>query len=441
MLDFSLNSKNNENDEKYFSYLFNKIEFDHLKVKKDFYKLITKRDKSNKDEKESNDIINPIINRILLKLKLNKANKKTYSEFKILNNKIKSVSNKNIIKFILQNSSKKIDLKNENSNSPLPKFKRNAKKRKTQVYQKYLHILSGTLDKELYLEKEKNKEMENIKKLEEKKNLNKNIENKKKNKIDKLKIIDSIYLGKSVINNCVLRNKIIYDIKPLNQSNQKGKCCFQNEEKSNINENYDSYTSRNIFNSINHSNNGNNNLFRLNSSNDNIKNLKKQIIIEDSKQNEKIKLSKNNKNANKNKLKKLKEIVGEIPLNKLLSKDISEFTLPNMKTFYGKEYGSMIRGEKIKFLKTCYPVKFIKPILTQKGYIVKPDTISKKVINHKKKKKFSANHYNLDIMKKENINEIKRTKEEMKVIKRNIIHAFDWIEEQKKYLNFKTEII
>ena len=38
-------------------------------------------------------------------------------------------------------------------------------------------------------------------------------------------------------------------------------------------------------------------------------------------------------------------------------------------------------------------------------------------------------------MKKENINEIKRTKEEMKVIKRNIIHAFDWIEEQKKLLH------
>ena len=221
--------------------------------------------------------------------------------------------------------------------------------------------------------------------------MNKNIENKEKNKKNKLKIIDSIYLGNSVINNCILRNKIIYDIKPLNQSNQKGKCFFPNEEQSNINENYDTYTSRNNFNSINHTNHSNNNLLRLNS-NDNIINLKKEIIIKDRKQNEKIKLSNNRKNINKNKLKKLKEIGGEIPLNKLLAKDITEFTLPNMKTFYGKGNGDMIRGEKIKFLKTCYPVKFIKPILTQKGYILKPNFISQKVVNHKKKKKFSVNH-------------------------------------------------
>ena len=440
MLDLSLSSKNNENDEKYFNYLFNKIEFDHLKIKKDFYRLITKRDKSNKDEKESSDIINPIINRILLKCKLNKTNKKTYSEFKIIKNKMKSESNKDINKFNHHNNTKTLDLKNENSNSPLPKFKRNIKKRKTQVYQKYLEIISGTLDKELYLENEKNKEMEKIKELEEKDNLNKNRENKKKNKKNKLKIIDSLYLGKSVINNCILRNKIIYDIKPLNQSNQKGKCFFPNEEQSNINENYDTYTSRNNFNSINHTNHRNNNLLRFNS-NDNIINLKKKIIIEDRKQNEKIKLSNNKKIIDKNKLKKLKEIGGEIPLNKLLAKDITEFTLPNMKTFYGKGNGDMIRGEKIKFLKTCYPVKFIKPILTQKGYILRPNIISQKVVNHKKKKKFSVNHYNLDIMKKENRDEIKRTKEEMKVIKRNMIHAFDWIEEQKKLLNFKTEII
>lgn len=433
MLDLSLNLKNNENDEKYFSYLFNKIEFDHLKVKKDFYRLSTRRDRSNREEKEINDIINPIIKRILLKLKLNKANKKRYSEFKMIENKIKSISNKDVIKLNLQHSTKKLDFKNENLNSPLPKFKRNTKKRQTQVYKKYLDILSGGLDKELFLENEKNKGKEEIKKLEVKKNSNKKIKNKK----NKLKIIDSIYLGNSIINNCILKNKIIYDIKPLNQSNQKGKCFFSNEEKSNINENYNTYTSRSNFNSINHTNYNNNNLLRFNSSKDNIKNLKKQIIIEDRKQNEKVKSSKNNKN----KFKKLKEIGGEIPLNIILSNDIPEYTLPNMKAFYGKEYGSMIRGEKIKFLKTCYPVKFIKPILTQKGYIVKPDTISKKVINNKKKKKFSVNHYKLDIMKTENINEIKRAKEEMKVIKRNIIHAFDWIEEQKKLLNFKTEII
>jgi len=433
MLDLSLNSKNNENDGKYFDYLFNKIEFDHLKVKKDFYRLNNKKDKSNRDEKENNKIINPIINRILLKCKLNKGNKKTYSDYKTIRNKIKSISNKEVIKFSLQNSSKKLDIKNENSNSPLPIFKRNIKKRQTQVYQKYLDILSGVLDKELYLENKKSKEIEKIKEINEKNNLNKNKE-KNKNEKNKLKIIDSIYFGNSVINNCILRNKIIYDIKPLNQSNQKGKCFFPSEEKFNINENFETYTSRNNFNSINNTTNyRNNNLLRFNS-NDNIKNLKKQIG--DRKQNEKKKLIHNNTN----KLKKYKKIGGEIPLNKLLSKDIINFTLPNMKAFYGKEYGGMIRGEQIKFLKTCYPVKFIKPILTQKGYIVKPNTISKKVVNQKKKKKFSVNHYNLDIMKKENINEIKKTKEEIKVIQRNIMHAFDWIEEQKKYLNFQTEI-
>ena len=100
----------------------------------------------------------------------------------------------------------------------------------------------------------------------------------------------------------------------------------------------------------------------------------------------------------------------------------------------------MIRGEKIKFLKTCYQVKFIKPILTQKGYILNPNQIYRKVVNKNKNKKYDNNNNNFDIIKKWNKNEIKKTKEKMKIIKRNIIQVFDWVDEEKeKLFDFKTD--
>ena len=110
-----------------------------------------------------------------------------------------------------------------------------------------------------------------------------------------------------------------------------------------------------------------------------------------------------------------------------------------MKTFYGRGSGDMIRGEKIKFIKTSYPVKFIKPLLTQKGYIVKSNKIKINSSNNKIRKK-NLFEINSNIFKKKSQNKIKNTKEELEIIKRNIFKEFNWFDEQKtKLFDFHNE--
>ena len=95
----------------------------------------------------------------------------------------------------------------------------------------------------------------------------------------------------------------------------------------------------------------------------------------------------------------------------------------------------MIRGEQIKFIKTCYPVKFIKPLLTQKGYIIKTkhlhtNSFDKKIIKRNPFNCFETNSYN----KKKTKTLIKNVNEELKDIKDKILKEFSWFDEQKTKL-------
>ena len=100
----------------------------------------------------------------------------------------------------------------------------------------------------------------------------------------------------------------------------------------------------------------------------------------------------------------------------------------------------MIREEKIKFIKTSYPVKFIKPLLTQKGYILKSNKIKINSSNNNKIKKKNLFEINTNIFKKKSENKIKNTEEELEVIKGNIFKEFNWFDEQKtKLFNCQNE--
>ena len=445
---FPLNIKPDENN-KYFNYIFNKVEFNYLKVKNNFYNFRKNKFYKNLYKKTNNNLylkFNSSINK--RKSESNKNSIKTYSfenikKQNIKLNKLKSSTfniNNNKSLNLNNNKSNNDDISNSYSTKNIPKI--NNSKKNTKSYQKYLKILSGSLDKELYNESND----KNINKESSKNNnlviLNNNTI-KKNQKKNKLNLIDTIYIGNSVINNCLLRNKVIYDIKPLNKSEQKGRCIFYNEDIKNKKKNNNNIffsAQKSINNSLNiseiNNNNRKNKNYKLNSIDSIINNKKKNFLYEvENKKEIKNKLL-NNKKINK--INRFKE--NQLPLNILLSKDIQQFSGPNLKTFYGRGGKDMIRGEKIKFLKTCYQVKFIKPILTQKGYILNPNQIYKKVVHKNKNKKYDINHYNLDIIKKLNKNEIKKTKEKMKIIKRNIIQVFDWVDEEKeKLFDFKTD--
>ena len=419
----TLNNESQESD-KYFKYLFNKVEFDKLKVHSNFYR------------KNINKINSFIINKKNSNSKSNLKTKKILKEKEEINQKITKIYPFN--SYNSPKTNKKLDEIQDSPieskkiifNKKLSQIRKNKKlktlNKPTKIQQKYLKILKGVLDNELYDEKIGNKTNEKVKTLiqRNRNNLNKKSQenNKEKNNIN---FIDSIQIGKYIINNCILRNKIIYDIKPLNKSEQKGKCFFHYEDNNNINSNI---TDRNtIINSIN-----NNSICETN-------------IINKEKTQKKEKDKNINKllnNIQDSKINKIKKIC-EIPLNSLLSKDISpNLKSLNLKTFYGRGSGDMMRGEKIKFIKTCYPVKFIKPLLTQKGYILKSHNLSSlsKEINQYKNKNNIYNNIVLRKFKRKNDIKIKSVKDELKIIKRNIFNAFKWFDEQKEHLfKFETE--
>lgn len=403
--DIVLNTELNDKDE-YFNFLFNKIDYDDFKIRNNFYKgNITK----------VNSYLSKINNQYLKKnIKLGKYNDES-TKIKIghLNklNSLKLNLKLNQLKNSPYLSSKKLNYKKTLTNDKSQKHKKLNKHTKTHL--KYIKILRGVLDKELYNEKfDKDKKRTNDKKNKTltQRNIN-NISEKKNIEKNKINIVDSIKYGKSFINNCILRNKLIYDIKPLNKSNQKGKCYFPIEDNNNY-----AMTDRNI----------------INVSND-IPIIANKLL---NRQNKKI----INKQKNNNIIKeynfcRIKEL-REIPLNSLLSKDIPQHLKgPNLKTFYGRGSGDMIRGEQIKFIKTCYPVKFIKPLLTQKGYIIKTkhlhtNSFDKKIIKRNPFNCFETNSYN----KKKTKTLIKNVNEELKDIKDKILKEFSWFDEQKTKL-------
>ena len=217
-------------------------------------------------------------------------------------------------------------------------------------------------------------------------------------------VINSLYIGKTFINNCKIRKKIIYDIKPLNKSEKKGRCIFPLKEIRNNTDNKDKIELNLIEN----------------------KPIMRNALTE-------------KKSINDYGFQKTKEIKKKIHLNDLLYKDISHNLKElKLKTFYSPGSGDTVRGEKIKFLKTCSPVNLIKPIMTQKGYIFKSSFVPKKLVKAYSSKKNNFNDY--DKVKKRNQHEIKDIENKLKSIRKNIIRTFKLAEERNLQLfKFKTE--
>ena len=300
------------------------------------------------------------------------------------------------------------------------------------------------------------------------KNVNEN--NKKiktiiKNKIlEKEKIVDRLYIGNRIFNNIKIENKLIYDIKPLNKTKEKGFVYFssssnlqpknsikKNEKRDlsdlliNVNSNTNVITLKNL------------KYFKNSYSQTNIDyntNNIKQNLNEDKKETEKedeyIKKQKNKfskyyalsepeliaiLNIDKDVVKKrnkkndihdtkksihrnfvqymnLTRLAKELSNNKKYKK--------NLKSFIDNEGGDFMRGEKMKFMKTCQKIKCIKPVLSQQSFKFVTIENSKKIVFPEKGKKFPVNHYKLDVLNNLTKNEIRETKEHLSNLKKNM---------------------
>ena len=299
-------------------------------------------------------------------------------------------------------------------------------------------------------------------------------ENRAKKDEEEEKIIDTLYIGNHIINNCKIKNKIIYDIRPLNKTKERASCHFDyednnkqlnNEIKNNENEKKQKNVENNIH-LIKYFRNSNSQVYSTNSyfhndifkfySNEEMKNnnkintVKEKLIKYEFSEKElinKLKINDNiidNKNNNSNikyitinNIKKKlsypkffrNSIKGKTSKNNLDYIDLSvlgrdlELNKNNnknkLKTFFAKDEENVMRGEKIKFLKTCYEVKIVKPIFSQHAYEIKPQIGTKKFFSPKRIK-FPVHHFNLDILKETNIKKINDTQNYLFGLRKNI---------------------
>lgn len=291
---------------------------------------------------------------------------------------------------------------------------------------------------------------------------------KMKKEKDEEKIIDIIYIGNNVINNCKIKNQIIYDIRPLNKTKERSSCHFpkENNSKDSDNEDNENNEIKNIPNFKSNKNINTNYLTQNNLkyfknsysqvySNDCDSNNNIQIKINEEENNmgnkkienneisekeliNKLNINKNDNNENIKKYKKNRKKIYGIQFynNKkenqgknnleyidlsVLAKEILDKKKDknNLRSFFDKDE-NVVRGEKIKFLKTCYQVKVIKPILSQHTYKFKTLKNRTKKIFSPKKFKFPINHFNLDILKESNLKEINNTENHLLYLKNNI---------------------
>ena len=318
---------------------------------------------------------------------------------------------------------------------------------------------------------------------------------RRKNEEEENKIIDRLYIGNHVINNCKIKNMTVYDIKPLNKTKQKASCRFSMTENSFVQKKLNSKNSRidNIMLKINSNSNTNsltqNNLKYFSNSlsqimsnrsktqnNNNSQRIKKEYFK--NKDKDKDINRENNNNINKNKNSSYYELSEKdlirklnIDINKgqannnkiknfftksikrlsnrklfskkkyfssnkkkhhnkeleyidlsILAKETSDNkrSKKNLRSFMTKDGGDVIRGEKIKFLKTCYQIKFVKPIFSQQSFKYNSLENSKKEIFALKIKKFPVNHYKLDKLSRINKNQIHITESNLYDLKNNI---------------------
>ena len=293
---------------------------------------------------------------------------------------------------------------------------------------------------------------------------NKKIKRKNKNKIgEEEKIIDRLYIGNKIFNNIKIENKLIYDIKPLNKTKEKGSVHFSssnnlepknsikdNDKKElsdlfiNKNSNTNIMTQKNLkyfknsYSQANLNYNSKNIKFNLNEDkkesakeDESIKkqknklskcvlsepeliailNIGKDIVT---KKNKKYNLQGNKKAIHRNFVQymNLTRLAKELPNNKKYKK--------NLKSFIDNEGGDFMRGEKMKFMKTCQQIKCIKPVLSQQSFKFVTIEDSKKIIFSDKGKKFPVNHYKLDVLNNITKKEIEETKEYLSTLKKNM---------------------
>lgn len=512
------NIKNNNFLKDYIDYHFKKEKKKFLKLKYNLTKNNFKKNSkinSYNDKRSNNKKQLPYINKKLFiksisnnhynSIKISKKdlvrnyNQTKHSPTKIINNiynepiQNKNKNKKNIVNdsdkdnsdILLNSHSEKLinlNFKGINENKPKSKISKESSNSKMSSKILLLKNLKFELDKELIInDKESNKNQIN-------KNINLKINNindiniidnkenntkmtkikseiKKKKEENENSIIDTLYIGNNIINNCIIKNKLIYDIRPLNKTKEKASCHFpsENDSKAIINEKQSTINSNCIENIINNTNlkylrnsysqefsgfDYHNKFLTFNSTQDqNDFHKKKELKYELSEQGlinlfkENREEDKNNINCkNKNKINnKFKNELSKekyfnnikkdyIHRNKLeyidlaiLAKEISNNNKhkSNLHSYFSKE-GNVIRGEKIKFLKTCSQVKLIKPLLSQHLYEFKTINGAKKIFLHKKKIKFPTNHFNLDILNETNMKKMINTEKYLFGLKKDI---------------------
>lgn len=424
-------------------------------------------------------------------------------------NDINKIQNTNDENYSLLNSHRNYQTINLNNFKEINSFRIKRSNSKNIIDSKtssknILKNLKNILDKELIInDRTGNKKKTNLninKESEEIKKHLKKIRSEIKAKKDKEeeKIIDTLYIGNNIINNCKIKDKIIYDIRPLNKTKERASCYFPSKDNSkpiifqlkhkqsmkkkiNKNNNTNCITQKNLkyfrnsysqiySNPTNyHSNNDNDIKIDINddinnNTNYNKENKKKALKYELSDQELINRLNINNENHmnieinngfdkcfNKkknfsetksfNNVKKdhfKKNYLDYIDLS-ILVKEIPDIkrNKNNFHSFYAKDE-NVVRGEKIKFLKTCYQVKFVKPILSQKAYEFKTTNTTKKIFSPKRKK-FPINHFNLDILRKLNIKEINNTKSYLNNLKKNmnnyLINLVNHLDKDIKYIS------
>ena len=317
--------------------------------------------------------------------------------------------------------------------------------------------------------------------------------------IEENKIIDRLYIGNHVINNCKIKNMTVYDIRPLNKTKQKASCHFSMTENSfapknlhsknfkignlmlkiNPNSNTNSLTRKNLKYFRNSYSQVMTNKNKTIISTNNAQSVKKEKLKIKIREKDKEKNKENNNITNKNQFSSYielseKDLIKKLNINKdqghannrnnnnlltnsikrlrnknpfsktkyfscnkkrhqnkeleyidlsLLAKDTSDNkrNKKNFKSFITKDGGDVIRGEKIKFLKTCYQIKFVKPVFSQQSFKYNSLENSKKEIFALKIKKFPVNHYKLDKLSKINQKQINITESNLYDLK-NVIN-------------------
>ena len=374
--------------QKFLNFISNKVEMNRLKVKCSFYKT-----NGNEVNIFSTKKPNPVKKRPTV-IKDNLENRK----------EIKTISNDSGTKLNQIQITSRRDTNKTNTDIPTIKHKplRNIRKlnKSNKMLKKYLKILYGELDKELYNDNENN----NSRKIYARTH-----KTTREGRQNETNFIDSVNYGKTVINNCILKNKMIYDIKPLNKSKQKGQCVFP--LKSKISGGIPNDKTEEIFD------------------------YKSKLKKFDNKI----------KSRNQGNIIKIKEI-GQIPLNSLVYKnDKHHLKGIKVKTLFGRTTRYIVRGETIKFLKTCYPVQLIRPLLSQKSYLLK-DNFSQRIFNNRNKNKNIRKKFNRtenNTFRSRFNNDIKEINKQLKDIKDNINQEFKCLEEQnnQKFNEFLKEDI